>query len=82
MSRTASQTSFLRVVEFADRVGSSPAKIRLLIKSGKVAAERDSDRGMFLIAEDECERYLTDRRTRSATSASSPGFAISARAGA
>lgn len=65
MSKSTGQTSFLRVVELADRAGVSPSKIRLLIKDGKLAAERDSDRGMYLIPEAEGERYLASRKPQS-----------------
>ena len=68
MSETSTQTRrFLRVAGVADRLGASPAKVRLLIHGGQLAAERDGDRGMFLIPEDECERYLAERRSRSLT---------------
>lgn len=66
MSETTTQISnYLRVAGVAKRLGASPAKVRLLIHGGKLAAERDGDRGMFLVAEDECERYLAERRSRS-----------------
>jgi hypothetical protein len=65
VSNTAGQ-KFLRVADVALRIGASESKVRILIRKKMIAAERDGDRGMYLVDEAECNRYLADRRARAA----------------
>lgn len=66
MSNIAGQAKFLRVADVALRIGASESKVRILIRKRLIAAERDGDRGMYLVDETECDRYLADRRARAA----------------
>jgi len=66
VSKTAGQVNFLRVADVALRIGASESKVRILIRKKLIAAERDGDRGMYLVNETECDRYLADRRARAA----------------
>jgi hypothetical protein len=54
------------VTDVALRIGASESKVRILIRKKMIAAERDGDRGMYLVDETECDRYLADRRARAA----------------
>ncbi|ACU71798.1 hypothetical protein Caci_2889 [Catenulispora acidiphila DSM 44928] len=66
MSETTGQVRFLRVAAVATRIGASESKVRIMIRKKLIAAERDGERGMYLVPETECDRYLADRRARSA----------------
>jgi excisionase family DNA binding protein len=53
-------TEWLRVAEVARRLGVSTSQVRILIRQDVLSARRhsNSDRGMFLVHKDECDRYL------------------------